>query len=136
MAIKQSVVTLEKKGLTTTVIVTPQGKDPDEVLKQNPGSFKNAVRSEIGVYDYLIDQEILENNPKTSEGKKKITDSILPMLENISNEIVKEHYIKKLANLIDSSLDSIFKQMEKLQKKESGVLTVIKTKDKKPREEI
>ena len=44
---------MEKKGLTTSIIVTKDGKDPDEAIQKNPAEFKKALRENFGVYDYL-----------------------------------------------------------------------------------
>jgi DNA primase len=44
---------------------------------------------------------------------------MLPLISNIQNEIVKEHYLKKLSEKIDTSYDSLIRQIEnKNEKKE------------------
>ncbi|MCL5432485.1 MAG: DNA primase, partial [Patescibacteria group bacterium] len=47
-AVKRSVPVLEKKGLTITVVQVPNGKDPDESIKENAFEFKNAMKNDIG----------------------------------------------------------------------------------------
>jgi DNA primase len=84
------------------------GKDPDEALKTNPGEFKKAMRENLGVYDYLIDKFVSENNKDSAQGKKAIADNLLPLFANISNEIIKEHYLKKLSGIFEISLDSLY----------------------------
>ncbi len=135
-AIKRSLAVLEKRGLTTTVILISNGKDPDEAIKNDPIEFKKAVKNEIGVYDYLISRTIAKNNKNKIEGKRNITDELLPILSQIENEIVKEHYLKLLSKEIEVSYESLIKQVQKIQsgKKEEGVF--IKRKDKKIRKEI
>lgn len=135
-ATKRSLETIEKKGLTTSIIVVKNAKDPDEAIKKNPGEFKKAVRESMGIYDYLIDKFIVENDKNSSDGKKKITDNLLPLLANISNEIIKEHYLKKLSKTIDVSLESLLKETEKLQKKNLEDKIIIPKKDKRLRREL
>ncbi len=111
-AVKRSLPVLEKRGLTITLVI-PEGKDPDEAIKKDPIGFKKAIKNDIEVYDYLISKFVGENDLNTAVGKKKITDEILPLLRMIQNEIIKEHYLKKLSQVIDTSLESLQKQLDK-----------------------
>ncbi|HYK08629.1 MAG TPA: toprim domain-containing protein, partial [Candidatus Eisenbacteria bacterium] len=115
-ALKRSLPLLEKKGLTTTVIVVPNGKDADESIKANPVAFKIAIKNDIGAYDYVLDKAKEEHGTTTSEGKKQIGDELLPLLAQIDNEIVKEHYLQLLGKTINTSVESLSKTMDKLQK--------------------
>jgi DNA primase len=134
-ATRRSLEVLEKKGMTTAIIAIKDGKDPDEALKNNPGEFKKAMRENLGVYDYLIDKFVSENNKDSAQGKKAIADNLLPLFANISNEIIKEHYLKKLSGIFEISLDSLFKEVGKLQKKNLEDKISIPARDKRSRRE-
>ncbi len=115
-ALKRSLPLLEKKGLTTTVVVLPNGKDADESIKNNPVLFKKAVKEDVGVYDYLLEKAKEHFDVATSDGKKQIGDELLPLLSHVDNEIVKEHYLQLLSKTIDTSIEALTKAMEKQQK--------------------
>ena len=135
-ATRRSLEVIEKKGLTTSIVVIKEGKDPDEALKNNPSEFKKAVRESVGIYDYLIDVFMSSNNKSSGEGKKNITDNLLPLFFNISNEIVKEHYLKKLSSELDISFESLTKEIEKLKKNNAEDRIVIPHKDRRTRREL
>lgn len=136
-AIKRSLEALEKKGLTTTVVDLGEYKDPDEAIKKDPVFFKKAVSHDIGVYDFLISSFLKKYNKETGEGKKKITQNLLPFISKIDNEIIKEHYLKTLAKELDSSLETLQKEMKKVGKKEPDNLSFAGAKkDKRGRKEI
>lgn len=138
-ATKRSLGIIEKKGLTANIIVLEDAKDPDEALKNNPIVFKKALKENTNIYEYLINLYVLQNSQNSIEGKRKITDVLLPLLSQISNEIVKEHYLKKLSSDIDTSIDSLNKELDKFQKvkaDEKIVPPVDGQKDKRPRREI
>ncbi|MGA2911799.1 MAG: DNA primase [Candidatus Levyibacteriota bacterium] len=135
-ATRRSLEVLEKKGISTSIIVIKDGKDPDEALKNNPAEFKKALRENLGVYDYLVDKFVAENNKDSAEGKKAIADNLLPLFANISNEIIKEHYLKKLSAIFEISLESLLKEVEKLKKKDLEDKIAIPQKDKRTRREI
>ena len=134
-AIKRSVLVVEKKGLLSSVIEIPNGKDPDEALRLESGLFKKAARKDIGVYDYLLAKAAAAIDPSTAEGKKQISDEILPLLSGIKNEIIKEHYLRKIAGLLDTSYESIIKEIEHLAKKEQKVVVKTLPQVRKPKEE-
>ncbi len=135
-AIKRSLVLLEKKGLTTTVIVTPNGKDADEALKKDKINFKKAVDNDIDTYDFLLEKVTSRYNKKEGEGKKKITEELLPYFSAIENEVVKEHYLRKLSKELDTSYESISRQVEKLTQKNKGSVVQQLTKTKRDRQEM
>lgn len=135
-ATKRSLPILEKAGLTTSVIVLADGKDPDDAAKSNPNELKKAIKQDIGIYDFMLSKFTAQFDKGTVEGKKKITDQMLPLLSNIQNEIVKEHYIKKLSKEIDTSAESVLKQMEKTQKNDKSLTFQAAKKDKRERKEI
>ena len=136
-AIKRSLPVIEKKGLTTTVILAPGGKDPDESLKNDEAGFKKAVKHDINVYQYLLDYAVKTHGTDTVEGMKKVTDDVLPVIGTIQNEIIKEHYLKKLSSALDTTLESIIKELEKRRTKTtSPISAIITAKEKKSREEL
>lgn len=104
---------IEKHGLSSSVITLEGGKDPDELVNTNPHVFKKSIKNEINIYDFIIDSAVIEFNPSTADGKRKILAKVLPMLAPLENEVVKEHYLKKLATQLDTTLSSIVKETEK-----------------------
>lgn len=112
-AIVRSIPALEKKGFTITVAPIPGGKDPDESFKSDPYAFKKSLKEDINVYDFLLNVAVEKYNKNSAEGKKKITDELLPLYSTISNEIIKEHYLKKLSSAVDTTYESISKEIQK-----------------------
>lgn len=135
-ALKRSLPLLEKRGLTTDVLVLSEGKDPDEAIKLNPLNFKKAAEHPVGVYDYLISKVSNLFDKKSVDGKKKISGDLLPLLAMIENEILKEHYLKKLAAELDVSLESMYRQLEKIKVTDTKIVTSTTVKDSKTRAEL
>lgn len=134
-AIKRSLPIVEKKGLTPTVIVIPEGKDPDEALKTNAGAFKKAVKEDFGVYDYLLDRLVSENDITTVDGKKQTVGDFLSFIQSVQNEVVKEHYLRKLSKAVGTSYESIEKELQRVARQQfvkvNGVAAAPETEKKK-----
>jgi len=132
-AMTRSLPILEKRGLLISVVDLVD-KDPDEAIKSNPVDFKIAIKNQTEVYDFLIQKLSSENDITTAAGKKKITDEMLPLISTISNEIIKEHYLKKLSETIDISYDSILKQIDKREVEKDE--RIVKPSSKQNRREV
>lgn len=124
---RRSIELIEREGVAATVILPftphgddagPKGKDPDELLNENPSAFKKAVNDDVNIYDFIINTALKESDPKTPEGKKKILERTLPFLAAIENEVIKEHFFKKLGGAIDATLEAIIKQSGKSGRKD------------------
>lgn len=136
-AMRRSLMVLEPQGLTTTVVVNRSGKDPDEAIKNDPYAFKAALKQDMPIYDYLLEQELKKVDPASVQGKKVVADALLSIYSHIENEIVKEHYLKKLSKVLDTTYESIQKEVERLQKREVvGKRRVDMPKVKRTRDEI
>ena len=131
-AIVRSLPSLEKKGLTTTIIQLGKFKDPDEAIKKDPVFFKKSVKNDIGVYDFLLEHFLNAFDKTSALGKKKIAENLLPLIGGIENQIVKEHYLKILSSALDTSFENLVFEMEKILKKEGQAEKILdKPKNKR-----
>ena len=133
---RRSIALITKEGINASVVVPPEGKDPDELLKENPALFKKALRNETNIYDFILESATQNEDPESVEGKKHILSRTLSYITDIENEVVKEHYLKKLASLLDTSYESVVKEMERKKlppQKEKETLPKI---EKKGRQEM
>ncbi len=136
---RRSIQMIENSGVVASVIVLPKGKDPDELLNSHPVEFKQAVKKDVHIYDFVIDSAVSQHDSKTVEGKRAILSKTIPFLAAIDNEVIKEHYLKKLAQSLDSSYDAVTRQVEKEKKEKNlpaGRQGIIASSTKKTREEI
>lgn len=135
-AIKRSLPILEKYNVQTTVIILPEGKDPDETIKENPTAFKQLVKHDVNVYDFLLQTALKQHDKRTAEGKGKIASELLSVYGLIGNEIVKEHYLKKLSDELDTTYESLQKEIGRIAKREQEVTIPVSQLTRTSREEM
>ncbi len=109
-ATKRAINLASKINLDVNVINLPQGKDPDELIKIDPNMWVNAVNDKIYAIDWLIDYYRKIYDVNTSIGKKNFSSNILPIIQNLNDEIEKDHYFNLLSDLLQVSKDSITKK--------------------------
>ncbi len=135
-ALRRSLSVVEKKGLTPTVIALSIAKDPDEAIRADAALFKKAVREDVSVYDYLFEKVLSVVDVEKAEGKKQVSDFLLPIISDIKNEIIKEHYLKKISSVLDTSYESIIKELQRQAVKDVKVVLTDVPKAKRGRDEI
>jgi len=106
----------QKAGLDLRVVAIPNGKDPDEAVREDPAAFKKAVKNATPIYDYFLSSAIKRFDPTTAFGKKKISEELLPHLAAIDNPVVQSHYMKKVGAALDVTEDVIADGIRRLKK--------------------
>lgn len=118
-AIKRSLPILEKKGLLSTIVEIPQGKDPDDAVKSDPIAFKKSIKNAKPSYEVVLNWLVESNDTASVDGKRLIGDQMLSLIAHIRNEIVKEHYLRLLSTTIDVPQDTLEREMSRVEKKET-----------------
>ena len=75
----------------------PEGKDPDEVIRDTPDLWREAVRTPDQILAYLIDYHASRVDVRTTDGKDKLINAVLPTLRRVGNPAVRDSYLQLLA---------------------------------------
>lgn len=91
------------------VIAIKGAKDPDELLSKGKDAWNMAVKSAKYAPDFVIEYGKQKYDTNSAPGKKQFTRFIMTMLRNLSDDIEIQHYVKKVAQIVDSTEESIKK---------------------------
>ena len=87
-----------KEGLRVRIAGVPDGKDPDEFVRQHgKEAFLTVLEQAREGMDFLIDETIKQNNVADFAGKAQVVSNIVPFLLECKNEIEASGYIRKIA---------------------------------------
>ena len=89
------------------VVRLPDGKDPDEVVRDQPEAWRTATEQPIPVVEYLIDTHAQAHDLKDLGGRKRAIDGIKPILRSLRDPIVRDGYIAAAARRIGVDETSI-----------------------------
>ena len=78
------------------VVRLPDGKDPDEVVRETPDRWREEVRTAQPIVDYLIDRHARSFDLKTPGGKARFVDAIVPTLRAIPNPVMRDAYLQTI----------------------------------------
>lgn len=114
------------------VVMSPQGKDPDEFIKaQGAQAYMDLVEHAPLLIDFEINSIIKEEDKNLSpqEKAKKIKE-VVKVLSEVNNKIILTEYIKNIAQTLDvsqvavkSELDSYTPETRISDKKEKPIVT-------------
>jgi len=82
------------------VATMPVGKDPDDVLRQDPSLWKTAITQAMPLVDYYIQSITSGVDLTTAKGKSGAIKEIMPLLREISSPVEQAHYLQQLARLV------------------------------------
>jgi len=82
------------------VLTLPEGKDPDELLKGDPGQWAQLVANSVPMIDFLFSSAQERFDLSTPKGKAEAVDVVLPFLAQIPNAVEQAHYVQRLATMV------------------------------------
>ncbi len=74
----------------------PDGKDPDETIRDNPDEWREAIRTAAPIVEYLVDFHARGADMRTTGGRARFIDAILPTLRPIRNPVLRDGYLQRL----------------------------------------
>jgi DNA primase len=78
------------------VVSLPAGKDPDEVVRDNPDEWREVVRTARPIVDHLIDVHAKAHDLRTPGGQARFVDAVLPIIRNLPNPVLRDAYLQRV----------------------------------------
>jgi DNA primase len=85
------------------VILMPKGKDPDEVIREDPDEWVRLVNEATPVMEYFFKAAISKHDLDDDSEKAAMADQLLPIIMEIADKAEKELYLKRLSRMVGVS---------------------------------
>ena len=82
------------------IMTLPQGKDPDDVIRETPELWDALVEAAVPVVDYYFQVSTRDLDLDSAKGKSEAVRRLAPVLSDIQNDVERSHYVQKLARLV------------------------------------
>jgi DNA primase len=107
-ATERAIPIASEVGVELTIITLPEGaKDPDELIQQDVSLWQLAINSAQPAVDWILDQYSKKDDLTTASGKRTFTTAALEIVKGLRDSVEREHYEKKIAQMVGTSLESI-----------------------------
>ena len=117
------------------VVNIPSGKDPADTVCENPEAWRAAVDSAQDVAAFYVEKAFRDFDIRTPQGKQSASALALPFVGELSDEIVKAHWVKEISRRMDVPEHAVWKEVERLRTKEAGKFSSHEARDEKDRVE-
>lgn len=95
------------------IVKLPDGKDPDEVVRDQPDDWRAAVERPIPVVEYLIEEAANAHDLRDLGGRKRAVDAIKPTLRLLRDPVIRDGYAAAAARRIGVDESTIREAMRK-----------------------
>ncbi len=117
-ATARAIEILRNAGLLIRVLTVPNGKDPDEFIRNKgddgPAAFANILEKSGNDVEYRISKLKNSYNINTSDGKIAFLTEAVKVLSSLDNPIEQEVYVSRLAKEAGVSKEAVDLQLKKL----------------------
>jgi DNA primase len=96
------------------VIMLPEGKDPDEVIREDINTWQKLVDTAVPLIDFMFEKTAGKLGLTTAAGKTKAVESLLPIIAAINDPIRQAHYLQKLGGLVKVDMNTIKASLSRL----------------------
>jgi len=96
------------------VAILPQGKDPDDVVKEDADAWRRLLSEAMPIVDYTITMIAGKLDLDTARDKSRAVKELLPVITAMNDKVRQAHYIQKLAHLVKVSERTIEAELSRL----------------------
>jgi DNA primase len=77
----------------------PAGKDPDEVLREDPTAWDGAIGKALPLVEYLIDHHAGRFDLKSSTGRIGFVDAVMPAIRDIADPMRRDEALQQVRHV-------------------------------------
>lgn len=101
-------------GLAIRVATIPNGKDPDEFIKQNGGeAFREVIESAEGFFDWYLKRLCATSDPRTDKGRVTVLREFGDALAKTRNAVLIDTHAQKAALRLGVAVDAVRAEFKK-----------------------
>jgi DNA primase len=82
------------------VVTMPEGRDPDDVIRNDASLWAELVDGAAPVLDYLFDAAAKRHDLSAPRARSAAMADLAPMIASISDRVVQSHYLQRLSRMV------------------------------------
>ena len=79
------------------IVTLPEGKDPDNIIQDDPAAWPQLVAQAKPVVAYVIDIATRDLDMADAKGKTAVAEQVIPLIRDINQPVERDHYWQLLA---------------------------------------
>ena len=96
------------------IFTVPSGKDPDEAIRAEPGSWPAWVAAALPPFEFRLNLELRRLDRTDPRQRLEMLDRMVPLLAEVSDRVSQGHYIQRLATELAVREDDVRTRLNSL----------------------
>lgn len=118
-ATERAIPIASRVKVSLSIIDIPSGKDPDELIKQDPKLWEKAIGKNKYALDWLTDLYAKKLDLKSAVGKREFSDVLLPVVRALADPVERDHYLTSISETIGVSKEALTQKYTKTTSEEA-----------------
>ncbi|HEY7349664.1 MAG TPA: DNA primase [Ktedonobacterales bacterium] len=106
----------EQVDAQITILRLPPGEDPDEVIRQSVGTWKQALAEALPLVDFLFEAHTTGLRLDTPQGKTEAAKRLLPVLIEVRDRVKQDAYLRRLAGMLRTDERTLRQELDRLRR--------------------
>ncbi len=130
-SVKRAATVMLKRGMDVKVARIIGGKDPADLVREDPKLLKQSVGHATHVIEFLL--AILQSDTKDERTfKLRVREEVLPFIALMPNKIDQEHFQQSVATILGVTSDSVRHEMVRMEEEKPKSEKDEQAKEKAP----
>lgn len=105
-----------QQGMNIKVMRLPEGKDPDDLIREDPQQFRTLGAEAKLFMDYAFDAVLSERDLGNVQHKKQAAAELLPMIALVPDSIEQSHYLDQLGQRLQVDADLLRQRIKEAER--------------------
>ena len=111
-ATERAIPIASRVKVSLSIISIPSGKDPDELIRQDPAAWQKVIQTPQYALDWLMDRYKNELDLDSAQGKRQFSDVLLPVVRALSDPVEQDHYLLAIADTLGVSREALDSKLQ------------------------
>ena len=90
----------ERLDAALNIVAMPDGRDPDDVIRNSPADWEMLVEQAKPLVDFYFHVVSTQYDLRSARGKGAAVSELAPLIAELSDEIEQQHYVQELSRLL------------------------------------
>ena len=106
-ATERAIPIASKVGVRLSIVTIPSGKDPDELVKQDPKLWQDIITKPDYAIDWVINKYANQLDLEKAPDKREFSDVTVAVVRQLPDSVEQDHYVQKIAEILGVSAGAI-----------------------------
>ncbi len=106
-AAERAIPIASRVGVNLQMITIPSGKDPDDLIKQDPKLWEQAINKPGYAFDWLLARYHAQLDLTSAQGKREFSDVLLAVVRGLTDHVEQDHYLTKIAQASGVNIEAL-----------------------------